>query len=80
MTRFFAFILAVALIPGLAFTSGDEVKKMAGEYAAAVRSITRLVSNLTEEELVAICRIEEPETEKVAEIPRMYRAQHDYRH
>jgi len=50
------------------------------QYACAVRSITRLVSNLAEDELAAICRIEEPETEKVAEIPRACQAQHDYRH
>lgn len=50
------------------------------QYDAAVRSITRLVSNLTGDELDAICRIDEPETEKVAEIPRIYQAQHDYRH
>ncbi len=43
------------------------------QYAYAVRNITRLVSNLTEEELAAVCRIDEPETEKVAEIPRVYR-------
>jgi uncharacterized protein len=42
------------------------------QYALAARSISRLVSNLTEEEIAAICRIEEPQTEKVAEIPRQY--------
>lgn len=47
------------------------------QFALAKKSITRLVANLTDEELSAICRIEEPETEKVAEIPREY---HDYRH
>jgi uncharacterized protein len=41
------------------------------QYARAVQSITRLVSNLADEEIAAICRIEEPETEKVAEIPRV---------
>lgn len=40
------------------------------QYACAVESITRLVANLTDEEIEAICRIEEPETGKVAEIPR----------
>jgi Fe-S-cluster containining protein len=50
------------------------------QYTAAVRSITRLVSNLGEDELAAICRIEEPETEKVAEIPRVYLVRHDNRH
>lgn len=40
------------------------------QYFLAVQSITRLVSHLTDEELVAICSIDEPETEKVAEIPR----------
>ncbi len=50
------------------------------QYAAAARSITRLVSNLSDDELAVICRIDEPETVKVAEIPRVYQAQHDYRH
>ena len=40
------------------------------QYAAAVRSITHLVRNLSDDELDVICRIDEPETEKVAEIPR----------
>jgi Fe-S-cluster containining protein len=40
------------------------------QYAAAVRSITHLVRNLSDDELAVICRIDEPETEKVAEIPR----------
>ena len=40
------------------------------QYERAVKSITRLVANLSDEELEAICRIEEAETEKVAEIPR----------
>jgi hypothetical protein len=48
------------------------------QYALAVQSISHLVSDLTEEEIAAICRIEEPETEKVAEIPRVY--SHDHRH
>lgn len=50
------------------------------QYAKAVKSITRLVSNLTDEEIAAICRIEEPETEKVAEIPRVYPPSHDHRY
>lgn len=49
------------------------------QYSLAVRSITHLVSCLTEEELAVICRIDEPETEKVAEIPREYRSD-DHRH
>ena len=40
------------------------------QYERAVKSITHLVANLSDEELEAICRIEEPETEKVADIPR----------
>jgi Fe-S-cluster containining protein len=40
------------------------------QYDRALGSITRLVSHLTEAEIDAICRIEEPETDKVAEIPR----------
>jgi uncharacterized protein len=50
------------------------------QYGLAVKSITHLVSNLTDEELAAICSIEEPDTEKVAEIPRIYRTSHDHRH
>jgi uncharacterized protein len=50
------------------------------QYALAVQCITRLVSNLTDDEITAICRIEEPETEKVAEIPRVYKTSHDHRH
>ncbi|HUW86142.1 MAG TPA: YkgJ family cysteine cluster protein, partial [Methanoregula sp.] len=38
------------------------------QYHLAVKSITHLVSNLTQDEIEAICRIDEPETEKVAEI------------
>ncbi len=40
------------------------------QYELAVQSITHLVKNLTEEELAVICAIEEPETDKVGEIPR----------
>ena len=40
------------------------------QYDLAVKSITHLVSNLTQEELDAICHIEEPDTEKVSEVPR----------
>lgn len=40
------------------------------QYSLAVQSITHLVAHLTEEELAAICSIDEPETEKVAEIPK----------
>ena len=40
------------------------------QYDLAVKSITHLVGHLTPAELDAICRIEEPETEKVAEVPR----------
>jgi hypothetical protein len=40
------------------------------QYNLAVKSITHLVSNLTQDELDAICRIEEPDTEKVTEVPR----------
>jgi uncharacterized protein len=42
------------------------------QFALAKKSITRLVRDLTDGELCAICRIEEPSTEKVAEIPREY--------
>jgi uncharacterized protein len=47
------------------------------QIALAKKSITHLVANLRDEELDAIGRIDEPETEKVAEIPREY---HDHRH
>lgn len=50
------------------------------QYALAVKSISHLVSNLKEEEIAAICRIEEPETELVAQIPRIYSPRHDHRH
>jgi hypothetical protein len=40
------------------------------QYEIAVKNITHLVSNLTENEIDAICRIAEPETEKVSEVPR----------
>jgi Fe-S-cluster containining protein len=41
------------------------------QYSLAVKSITHLVANLDDDELAVICRIDEPETEKVAEIPRI---------
>jgi len=41
------------------------------QYDLAVKSITHLVSNLTQEEIDAICCIDEPETEKVSEVPRL---------
>ncbi|MDD1686915.1 YkgJ family cysteine cluster protein [Methanoregula sp.] len=50
------------------------------QYIQAVQNITWLVAHLTEEELAVICRIDEPETEKVAEIPRVYLKPHDHRH
>ncbi|MCK9580242.1 MAG: YkgJ family cysteine cluster protein [Methanoregula sp.] len=40
------------------------------QYSVAVRNITHLVSNLTDNELAVICSIDEPDTWKVAEIPR----------
>ena len=40
------------------------------QYDLAVKSITHLVSNLTQEEIDAICCIDEPETEKVSEVLR----------
>jgi Fe-S-cluster containining protein len=55
-----------------------EVPEVYGyQFARAKESITRLVADLNDDELAAICRIEEPETEYVAEIPREY---HDHRH
>jgi Fe-S-cluster containining protein len=47
------------------------------QFTVATRSIRHLVANLTDDELGAVCKIEEPETEKVAEIPR---ESHDHRH
>ncbi len=41
------------------------------QYELAVQSITWLVKNLTDDELAEICRIDEPETDKVAEVPRL---------
>ena len=49
------------------------------QFDIARKSITHLVRHLTDEELAAICRIEEPETEKVADIPRKY-PDHDHRY
>jgi Fe-S-cluster containining protein len=40
------------------------------QYNAAVGNIAHLVRNLSDEELASVCQIDEPETEKVAEIPR----------
>lgn len=42
----------------------------AEQYALARTSIAELVAHLDDDELAAICRIEEPDTEKVSEIPR----------
>jgi uncharacterized protein len=38
------------------------------QYELAVQSITHLVRNLTDDEISVICQIDEPETEKVAEV------------
>jgi Fe-S-cluster containining protein len=42
------------------------------QYLNAIENISNLVSNLCENELEAIHRIDEPLTEKVAQIPRKY--------
>lgn len=42
------------------------------QYEIAVKNITHLVSNLTDDEIDAICRVDEPETEKVSEVPRRH--------
>jgi Fe-S-cluster containining protein len=55
----------------------DVPEAYGSQYALAEKSIARLVAHLTEEELAAVCRIEEPDTEKVAEIPR---GSYDRRH
>ena len=40
------------------------------QYNAAAKSIAHLVRNLSDAELAMVCRVDEPETEKIAEIPR----------
>ena len=55
----------------------EEPEAYAHQFDLAKKSITHLVANLTDEELTSVCRIDEPETVKVAEIPREY---HDHRH
>lgn len=40
------------------------------QYDLAVKNITHLVRNLTQAEIDAICRIDEPDTEKVSEVPK----------
>ncbi|MCX6688598.1 MAG: YkgJ family cysteine cluster protein [Methanoregula sp.] len=41
------------------------------QYELAARSITQLVAHLPPDELEVICRIDEPDTDKVSEIPRL---------
>jgi Fe-S-cluster containining protein len=48
----------------------DDPAAYGRQYAVAVGAITQLVSDLTEEEIRAVCSREEPETEKVTEIAR----------
>lgn len=48
----------------------DEPDAYAQQYEAAVKNITHLVNNLSDRELAAICRVEEPETELVGKLPR----------
>jgi len=40
------------------------------QYERAVRCITQIVAHLPPDELEVICRIDEPDTDKVAEVPR----------
>jgi len=40
------------------------------QYKLAVQNITHLVRNLTDDEISVICQIDEPETDKVAEVRR----------
>jgi len=49
------------------------------QYERAVASITHLVRNLTPAEIAEICRIDEPDTEKVAEIPLKIPITYDHR-
>jgi len=58
----------------------DVPEAYAQQYETAVRTIPHLVQNLPEDELAAICRIEEPETELVATIPWYGTLSHDDRH
>lgn len=41
------------------------------QYADAVRSIRAFVAEMPDDELAAVCRVEEPDTEYVAMIPRI---------
>jgi len=50
------------------------------QYTMAVKSITNLVSNLTSDEITAICGIDEPDTEKVSEVPGKMRQMYDNRY
>jgi uncharacterized protein len=40
------------------------------QYNTAAKSIAHLVRNLSDAELAAVCLVDEPDTEKIAEIPR----------
>lgn len=42
------------------------------QYDLAVKNITNLVANLTDKEIDEINKIDEPDTDLVAEIPRVY--------
>jgi len=44
------------------------------QYDCAVKNITNLVANLTDEEIAEINKIDEPETDFVVGIPRVHRA------
>jgi uncharacterized protein len=41
------------------------------QFSVATKHIAHLVAHIPEDELAVICSIDEPETEKVAEIPRL---------
>jgi Fe-S-cluster containining protein len=58
----------------------EEPEAYSQQYETAVKNITRLVQDLPGDELASICRIEEPETELVATIPRYGTLPHDDRH
>ena len=40
------------------------------QYTAAVQSIRSFIAHMPDDQLAAVCRVEEPETEYVATIPR----------
>lgn len=48
----------------------DDADAFRQQYETAVQNIRNIVANLPEDELAAVCRVDEPETEYFATIPR----------